>query len=330
MISAHDFVHLPYTRDLTPAGIVVCRRSLDEFHGPRGRQLFSQLRRHVARVALQLAFQRYLGDQGIAFRPVGEKQFGNHTRYDLALGRRRCAIVPYLISRAADIAALRADVSLAPEAMALIPADAYLGSSYSQDDVYVFAAALAPTKASIDMPAWAAGVDTPEFLIHPMPKDLANPGYWRPLGPLALKSESHQPLELELAGQNEDRQFIAQSVRLEGGRRREIDGGFYSLTHLHAKLQPRGRIGVNTSARPAAYLVNPGAWGNIWIQGTDVLLLGWMSHSEFGRRARLVPKGSQVFQFSRTQTVNLGIPVSELRPLARLLEASRTDQGRRS
>jgi hypothetical protein len=71
------------------------------------------------------------------------------------------------------------------------------------------------------------------------------------------------------------------------------------------------------------HLVKARDWEDIWIDGQDICVLGWVTRDEFRRRARLIPEGSSVFQFSRTRTKNLAMDVSDLRPLAALLELSR-------
>ena len=52
----------------------------------------------------------------------------------------------------------------------------------------------------------------------------------------------------------------------------------------------------------------------------DILLAGYLTHEEFRRKAHVLPAGSRVFQYDQTRTKNLAVPVSELEPLAPLLE----------
>ena len=49
-----------------------------------------------------------------------------------------------------------------------------------------------------------------------------------------------------------------------------------------------------------------------------MLFLGWMTRQEFRTRAKLIPQGRRVFQFDRTKTRNLAVPVSDLKPIAEL------------
>ena len=142
------------------------------------------------------------------------------------------------------------------------------------------------------------------------------------MSPLALKAESDPGLVLELGGQDEAGEFLTTSVKLRPRTRFELDQGFYSVTHLHAKPRPRGAIGVSRAGARETHLIRSADWGDLWIHGQDIVLLGWMRHDEFRLRAKVIPVGSRVFQFSRTRTKNLAVPVADLKPMERLLTAA--------
>ncbi len=71
-------------------------------------------------------------------------------------------------------------------------------------------------------------------------------------------------------------------------------------------------------------LIQPHEWGNIWIYGMDIWLTGYISHEEFRRKASTIFAGSRVFQYSKTQTKNLSVPIADLRSLNDLLERVKT------
>ena len=64
MISTSDFIHLPYTLDLTKSGIAYAVRSLAYTYNRMGGSPYDRLRRIVAGVAVELAFRRYLAEHG--------------------------------------------------------------------------------------------------------------------------------------------------------------------------------------------------------------------------------------------------------------------------
>jgi len=61
-------------------------------------------------------------------------------------------------------------------------------------------------------------------------------------------------------------------------------------------------------------------WGNIWIYGMDIFLTGWLTRAEFNRLASPLQEGARVFQYDKTRTKNLYVPVHDLRPISNLLE----------
>ena len=71
MVSSSDFIHLPYTRDLTEGGIAYAFRSLPYTYNRMGGSPYNGLRRIVAGVAVELAFRRYLSEQNIPFDVKG-------------------------------------------------------------------------------------------------------------------------------------------------------------------------------------------------------------------------------------------------------------------
>jgi hypothetical protein len=86
---------------------------------------------------------------------------------------------------------------------------------------------------------------------------------------------------------------------------------------------PGVRVGLHSPARGDPYLIPPQEWGNIWVYGLSILLAGYLTYEEFRRNAQLLPAGSAVFQYARTRTKNLSVPVAELHPLGELFERLR-------
>jgi hypothetical protein len=138
-----------------------------------------------------------------------------------------------------------------------------------------------------------------------------------------LKSESTESLRLELGGQDAAREFMTESVELPPRTRLELQTRLHSLAYVHSYTRPTARVGLRSTARAGVTLFEPTAWGNIWVYGMDIFLAGWIPREEFRRRAALVHEGSRVFQYNRTRTKNLAVPVRDLKPLAKLLERVR-------
>ena len=166
----------------------------------------------------------------------------------------------------------------------------------------------------------AAGAGHPLHLIHTLPKDWAKPEHWNPLGKLVLKSDSDGPLSLELGGQDKEREFISEQLTLEPHTRTAVDADFYSLAYVHVDKMPDARMGIRSPEKGETYLVPSSEWGNIQVYGMSVLLVGYLTREEFRNKAREISTGSRVYQYNRTQTKNLGVPVRELKPLKPLFE----------
>ncbi|MFH1185213.1 MAG: hypothetical protein V1755_09285 [Chloroflexota bacterium] len=323
MISARDFVHLPYTPDLTEAGIHYARRVLPRLHSPAGRGLYDTVRRAVAATALQLAFRRHLSAEGISYAVQAAVPFSDPDRYDLDLAGRRCELKSFLISRPLEIDALAADPGLALRAPALVPADRHAAEEVLGDGLYLFAlvSGLVAGGRAGTRTATLPGGRT--FWIHGMPPSWMRPQTWAPLGPLALKSDSSGTVSLELSGQDGSGTQLDLVVGLPPAQRVEVDASFHALSHLHAHARPDGRIGIHSPSRGETHLIGPGDWQDAWLDGKDICLLGWITLEQFRMRARLIPEGRRVFQFSKTKTRNLAVDVASLKPVHQLLERVR-------
>ncbi len=320
MIQPSDLIRLPYTPDLSEAGIAYACRSLAYTYNRMGGSPFDRLRRIAAGVAVELAFRRFLAQQAVPFDVLGATPFTDPDRYDVALGGHRCDLKSYFISRRAQIARLRRAPVAALDAPALVPLDQFLAEGHKPDDIYLFAFLLGLTAASRADLTRAAAAGQPFFLIHPLPKAWARPAVWAPLGALALKSECRDPLTVEIGGQDADRGFVARRFELSPRRRLSVEDIFYSLAYVRAFRQPEARVGLYSPQQGEVYLIQPHEWGNIWVYGMEILLVGWLTHEEFRRRSSVLSAGASTFQYARTQTKNLAVPMRELQPLSTLLE----------
>src|SRR5512134_509663 len=122
MLSASDFIRLPYTPDLTDGGIACALHALPRTYSRIGRSPYEHLRRIVAGAALELAFRRFLTAQDIPFEVKGAAPFTEPDRYDVSLGGRRCEIKSFLLpARAAS--QVQADPGVLLNAPALVSSD---------------------------------------------------------------------------------------------------------------------------------------------------------------------------------------------------------------
>ena len=207
-------------------------------------------------------------------------------------------------------------------ASALIPSDQFAASGHTNkdSDIYIFAFLTGLTASSQTDMAKASEAGQPIHLIHTMPKDWAKPEHWHSLGKIALKSDCDEVLTVELGGQDAERRFVSKKIKLMPRQRLETEARFHTLAYVHVDKMPSARIGIHSQKRKETYLITSHDWGNIWVYGMNVVLAGYLTRAEFRRKARELPVGSRVFQYSHTRTKNLSVPVAELRPLGHLFE----------
>jgi hypothetical protein len=319
LIAESELVCLPFTSDLTEAGISYACRSLPHTYDRMGGSPFDRLRRIVVGIAVELAFRRYLTQEQAPFDVMGATPFTEPDRYDVSLGGRRCDIKSFLISYREQIAATHAQPGQVLKAPALIPLDQYAGDSHSLNDLYLFAFVTGLVAASpVDLQK-ALDAGKASYLVHALPPAWVRPSIWRPLGPLVLKSEYGEALTVEIGGQDAGREFVTRRLQLSPRTRTEVDGDFHSVAYVHVDARPEGRLGLHSPARAETHLIQPVDWGNIWVYGMRIYLAGWVTRDEFRRRASLLREGSRVFQYDRTRTKNLAMPVADLHPLRELL-----------
>jgi len=320
MITSTDFLHLPFTPDLTEGGIAYALRSLPYTYDRMGGSPFDRLRRIVAGVAVELAFRRHLSQQEIPYDVKGATPFTDPDRYDVSLGGHRCDIKSFIISRREQISSLRTEPELLLKAPALVPLDQYAADGHHADDLYLFTFLSALTAASQNDLRNALDAGQPVYLVHTMPKKWTRPRVWQPLNPLALKSESDETLTVEIGGQAEGREFLTRTYVLPPRMRVKVDDDFFAVSSIHVHTLPGARIGLHSPAMGEPYIIDPFSWGNIWVYGMEIILTGYIPRDEFRRKSSLIQPGSRVFQYSKTRTKNLAVPVADLKPLGKLFE----------
>jgi hypothetical protein len=318
LVSADDFLTLPYTPDLTRAGIVYACRSLAYTYNRMGGSSSDRLRRIVAGKSIELAFRRCLVAQGVPFDNLGNTPFTEPDHYDIALGGRRCDLKSYLILKKQEISRLRREPDFLLSARVLVPADQLSSDHLHDHDLYIFAYVTALVAATPDEMERALKAGQPTFCVYPLPDPWVRPRRWASLGRLSVKSEATQGILLEAGGQTREKAFETEQHFLEPGLRKELEKDFYSLAYLYTPRPPGGRIGVYSSRLDLGQMVQPRDWGNIWVYGMQIILAGFMTAGEFRQKAARLPAGSRAYPYPKTRTDNMALPVTELHPIREL------------
>jgi hypothetical protein len=288
-----------------------------------GGSLYSRLRRIVGGVAVELALRRYLGEQGIPFDVKGATPFSQPDRYDVSLGGHRCDLKTFVISKRNQIISTRRSPELALRAPALIPADQLASENHSDQDIYLFAFLFGLTTNSPEDIQKAVDANQRTYLIHPLQTNWSRPQVWVPFGRLTLKSECSAPVNIEIGGQDSERNFVTETLTLDPLKRCFAVNEYFSLAYIRTESIPNARIGLHGAGKGEMVLIQPHEWGNIWIYGMETWLTGYIAHDEFRRKASTIFAGSRVFQYSKTQTKNMSVPVTDLHALSELFERVR-------
>jgi hypothetical protein len=167
------------------------------------------------------------------------------------------------------------------------------------------------------------------FYLAVLPKNWSQPESWVQLNPIALKSEADHPITVELGGLNADRRFNRSQVQLHPLTRTIVTDEFFSLSYIHILDHPKARLGLHSPRfqhGSQVQIIQPGDWGNVWVHGLEIWLTGWLSLDEYRQRSVVLPAGQKTFQYSRTHYKNLCVPMTELHPLEKLFEETRTWQ----
>ncbi len=318
MLSVKDFIHLPYTPDLTEGGIAYAVRSLPYTYNRMGGSPYDRLRRIVAGVAVELAFRRHLGKHEIPFDVMGATPFTEPDRYDVSLGGRRCDIKSFLISYREQITQMKRNPKIVLSAPALVPSDQNAAEGHLNSDIYLFAFLSGLVAATQDDNQKIVRAKKPHHFIHVMPDSWMRPSKWNSLGALALKSDSEESEIVEIGGQDAKREMRSLKVEIPPKARLQLDDRFHSLSYIHMKQISQARMGVYSPTRKQTHIITPSDWGNIWVYGLGILLAGYLTREEFNQRASFLREGVRVFQYDRTRTKNLAVNVSDLKPLTEL------------
>lgn len=320
MLTPTDFISLPYTPDLTLGGIAYACRSLSFTYNRMGGTPFARLRRIVAGKAAELAFRRYLTARQVPFDTLGATPFTEPDRYDVALGGRRVDMKTFLILKRDTIRQLRQDPSVLMKASALVPVDQIDTEHLRDGDIFLFAFVAGLTAETQTEIIQAKSAGQPVYSLYSFPRDWSRPAEWDGLGELALKSEADFPIQVEAGGQGENRLFISEDVTLQPGQRIVLQHHFFALAYFHVDEIPPARVGIHSTRLHKTHLIQPAEWGNIWVYGMQIILCGYLTCADFRRSASFLPAGSQVWQYPRTRTRNLALPLDKLRPINDLLE----------
>lgn len=315
MITAEDLIHLPYTPDLTSAGVLQARRSLalglvqaDNLH-------IAPLRRLVTAVAAELALRRHLTEAGMPFKTLQTTPFTQSDWGDVVLGGRRCHLVEILYSRRSILRHIKDQHSSILQTPACLP-DVYLTSELLEHhDLLVFTIILAKPQ-----PSWHEIRRCPEKIIpchfaYILPKAWKNPAPGRVYGQIYLTNEGESEFVIELGGRGVSGQYQSEILCLPAHRSVKVAQNYTALAYLSTETIPAVQLSISRAEPDRTLRVPAHRWVNLWLNGVVIILAGYMTVGDFHSKARRLSPTDRTWNDLPVQTPAKFLHISELHSL---------------
>jgi len=318
MLSVDDLVILPYTTDLTQAGIAYACQTLPVEAQLNRAEIFPHLRQLVIEQAAELAFRRHLSMRNVPHNLTDSSAFSGPARACAVLGGRCCDVFSYAIFHKWKIHQLHQDLKQLLSTSAPLSTADLSTKQRSDSDLVIISFVTGLVTANLWETKKAKSTGQPLHLVYPLPAIWSRRSSWTDLSPIACKSESNQPLTVTMVGQAEDRAIQTEVINLASRRKIQAQSHFYVLTYLQLAEMPSGRLGVHSGKLGKTLIIQSHEWGNIWVYGMKIYLAGWITRGELIKIARPDPSERSEWQPVSPSDKQLAIPVSELRPLEEL------------
>ncbi len=328
MVERREILQLKYSRDLISAGIEFEINQLGNLQSEQGATpSFDLLRERIAEKAVELAFRRHISKQNLPHHLIQSKSFNHNDQHYIQMGGRRCRIFNLLITHRKTTDQIKANPSQILRGYSLVPAgDA--AQHNSQDDIYIFTSMTGSVTRNLsDLKKSLAEGHATNLFFH-FPQAWARPTDWKPLGPLALKGDTLETHHLNLSGKNKMRQNLKTQLALPQKEKIITQEDYYSLHYLQIDKLPVGAIGIHSPRLHDTLLIAPYQWGNLWVEGSTIFLLGFLSQKEFFQQAKMLCKGNGIMGNPSISEDSYSLPIEKLRPISELFRRARDWENR--
>lgn len=310
-----DLIELKTTPDLAETAVREVARALAYPARFPLLDKFDEMRQRVADNIVTLAFRRYLSTEDIPHQVIESTNFTEPDQYDISFGGRRCLTFAQMVCSREMIGRVHQD-----------PVQLFEGEVYIQEggataatrdiDIYLFIYLTALVSRSRDETEQARLADQPVYLLFQMPENWSLPKKQAPLGPLVFKSDTSEPLWLELHGQDELQGYRKHSFSLPPRQRLVEKTGLYSLGAIRSASIPGGPVGLHSPVLDDTAIISPFQWGNIWVYPMRIYLAGYITQADFNRQAhRVTPEQFAPVNPCLQVDSMMRLPVAALKPV---------------
>lgn len=313
MLTPSDLICLPYTQDLTQAGIAWLCQELTRY--PHSKQSNpSQTHCTVAAKASALAFRRCLN--GLELPPPGPG------RAEFQANGRRFELVPVLIDDTNDIERIRKDPANLLQREAAAPVSQLDLEYLPGEEILVFAFILGLVAETPARTARAHSAGQPVSLLFPIPShwNFSVPG--RVLGSLVLKTDLADPISMELGGLDENQNYQSEEINLPARQRIQAKKSYACLSYLLCHHPIRGQVGLHALKLSKTWIIQPTQWTNAWVYGQEIVLAGCLSRAEFRHKSRPFHSDGKHGQPIPAGMKLASLPLHDLHPLRKYIHGS--------
>jgi hypothetical protein len=320
MVNAGDLLQLEYTPDLTEAGIAYACQRLAYIYNDNISLMYANLRQLVVDKAVELAFRRYLVQQGMAHKTVAATSANSLDPYHLLVGGWNCIIRTCWIDSLHIIQQVMAQPECLLQAGAVLPAERIIAWVPGEKDMYLFGY----VTSHVAMDSLESNGDVTHRMLL-LPGDWSRSQTRRTLGRLELTYRGSESLQIAMGGKGNSLALVSEHLVLHAGERAQSHNEFATLEYLYTAQPFTGSLGIYSSIQHRSYQVVHSAWKCLHSTGQAIYLGGFITHAEFARRSRRLDTGSQVFPGIQTQDKARLLWVRELHPLRELFELTTLD-----
>lgn len=319
-VTAAEIQQLAFPEDLGLAGVEYAKRNQLPIRERFGALTLDILRAQAAEAAVELAFRRWLDRSGASYRVSVEVLPIESGWGTVIFGGRRCELEASVVETHNESA--RMLQSLDPLLNVQVSARRHTSMNAGQDgaDLLVFGLVHVEVIRSREESVKMEMAGKPIQMAALLPDECLQPRGWASMGQIEIANRSDEDLILEAVGYDGSRQAMVEEIRVKGHGSVVLDGDFFTLGSLYRRTGPIEKINIEIERYGKCFPIGRHQWGNVWIYGREVFLLGYMARREYDRAAKVRPG---VRHLPGSEIVSRGVRVGELRSMDELLARSR-------